>query len=37
MHQVMKFPDKTKEAVLIVLLLKKGKIVRSETGATLLK
>ena len=34
MHQVMKFPDATKEAVLIVHNLKDGKIIRSETGAT---
>ena len=37
MHQVMKFPDATKEAVLIVHNLKEGKIIRSETGATPLK
>lgn len=37
MHQVMKFPDATKEAILIVHNLKEGKIIRSETGATLLQ
>lgn len=33
-HQVMAFPDGTKEAVLIVNTMKDGKIIRTETGAT---
>ena len=37
MHQLMKFPDNTKEAVLIVHTLQNGKIIRSETGATPIK
>lgn len=36
-HQVMKFPDGTSEAVLIVNTLKDGKIIRVETGATPIK
>ena len=35
-HAVMDFPDGTREAVLEFHNLKDGKIVRSETGATLL-
>ena len=34
MHQVMGFPDGTKEAVMIVNTIKDGKIIRTETGAT---
>jgi len=34
MHDVMKFPDGSKEAVMGVSMLKDGKIVRIETGAT---
>ena len=37
MHQFMKFPDESKEAVMIVHSLKDGKIIRSETGATQVK
>ena len=33
-HSVMDFPDNSREAVLVVHLLKDGKIFRSETGAT---
>jgi hypothetical protein len=36
-HSVMSFPDGTREAVMGVHHLKGGKIVRTETGATLLK
>ena len=36
-HSVMNFPDGTREAVMGVHFLKDGKIVRTETGATLLK
>jgi len=35
-HSIMDFPDGTREAVMGVHILKKGKIVRTETGATLL-
>ena len=34
MHQVMTFPDGSREAVMIVDRLKDGKIIRTETGAT---
>ena len=34
MHQVMAFPDGTKEAVMIVNTVENGKITRTETGAT---
>ena len=34
MHNVMSFPDGSKEAVLIAHTIKDGKIFRSETGAT---
>ncbi len=34
MHNVMSFPDGSKEAVLIAHTLKEGKIFRTETGAT---
>lgn len=37
MHQMMKFPDGTSEAVMIVNTKKDGKIVRTETGATPIK
>ena len=37
MHQIMKFADGSKEAVMIVHSLKEGKIIRSETGATPIK
>ncbi len=33
-HQVMCFPDNTKEAVMVVNTLKDGKVIRVETGAT---
>jgi hypothetical protein len=33
-HSVMDFPDGTREAVMAVHMLKDGKIVRTETGAT---
>ena len=33
-HQFMDFPSGDKEAVLIVMLLRDGKLVRMETGAT---
>ena len=36
-HGVMSFPDGTREAVLAFHQLKDGKIIRMETGATLLK
>ena len=35
-HSVMTFPDGTREAILAAHTLKDGKIVRMETGATLL-
>jgi len=35
-HVLMSYPDDTKEAVMGVAMLKGGKIVRMETGATLL-
>jgi ketosteroid isomerase-like protein len=34
MHDFMTFPDGTKEAVMAVNMLKDGKIIRIETGAT---
>ena len=33
-HSVMDFPDGTREAVMHVHMLKDGKIIRTETGAT---
>ena len=36
-HSIMDFPDGTSEAVMGVHTLKDGKILRTETGATLLK
>jgi hypothetical protein len=33
-HSLMTFPDGTSEAVMVVNLLKDGKIIRTETGAT---
>ena len=36
-HSVMDFPDGTHEAVMGVHTLKDGKILRTETGATLIK
>jgi hypothetical protein len=36
-HSKMSFPDGSREAVMTVNLLKDGKIVRTETGATPLK
>ena len=36
-HVFVDFPDGTREAVLSVNLIKDGKMIRSETGATLLK
>jgi hypothetical protein len=35
-HSFMSYPDDTKEAVMLVAMLKDGKIVRMETGATAL-
>ena len=37
MHQVMTFPDGSREAVMIVDSLKDGKVIRTETGATPIK
>ncbi len=37
MHNVMVFPDGTKEAVMVVHTLKDGKIFKTETGATPIK
>ena len=34
MHQVMNFLDNTSEAVMIVNMVKGGKVIRAETGAT---
>ena len=36
-HSFMTFPDGTSEAVMVVNLLKDGKIIRTETGATPIK
>ena len=36
-HSVMDFPDGSREAVMAVHTLKDGKILRTETGATLIK
>jgi len=36
-HSVMAFSDGTRESVLVVHMLKDGKIIRTETGATPLK
>ena len=33
-HDFMSYPDDTKEAVMLVCMLKDGKIIRMETGAT---
>lgn len=33
-HQFMDFPSGVKEAVMVVMLLKNGRLVRMETGAT---
>ena len=35
-HSVMDFPDGTTEAVMAVHMLQDGKIIRTETGATLI-
>lgn len=35
-HDFMSYPDDTREAVMVVALLKNGQIIRMETGATLL-
>ena len=35
-HDFMSYPDDTREAVMVVALLKDGQIIRMETGATLL-
>ena len=37
MHQLMDFPDNTREAVLVFHVLREGKILRTESGATPLK
>ncbi len=36
-HSVMDFPDGTREAVMAVHKVKDGKIIRTETGATLIQ
>ena len=36
-HSLMAFPDDTKESVIVVHMLKDGKIIRTETGATPIK
>lgn len=36
-HSFMEFPDGSREAVLVVHTLQDGQIIRTETGATLLK
>ena len=36
-HSMMDFPDGTREAVMAVHTIKDGKIVRTETGATLIQ
>ena len=36
-HDLIGFPDVTKEAVIGVYSLKDGKIIKTETGATLIK
>lgn len=33
-HQFMEFPSGAKEAVMMVMLLKNGKLIKMETGAT---
>jgi len=33
-HNFMSYPDDTKEAVMLVCMLKDGQIIRMETGAT---
>ena len=33
-HDFMSYPDDTKEAVMLVCMIKDGKIIRMETGAT---
>lgn len=35
-HSFMSYPDDTREAVMLVAMLKDGKIIRMETGATTL-
>ena len=35
-HSIMDFPDGTTEAVMAVHMLQEGKIIRTETGATLI-
>ena len=34
LHDLMSYPDVTKEAVMLVYMLKDGQIIRMETGAT---
>ena len=36
-HSIMDFPDGTREAVMAVHTIKDGKIIRTETGATLIQ
>ena len=36
-HDLLSFPDGTKEAVMVVMHLKDGKILKAETGATPIK
>ena len=33
-HDLMSYPDDTKEAMILVCMLQDGKIIRMETGAT---
>ena len=35
-HSIMDFPDGTREAVMVVHKLKEGKVIETETGATLI-
>ena len=35
-HSFMSYPDDTREAVMLVAMIKDGKIIKMETGATLL-
>ena len=35
-HSFMSYPDDTREAVMLIAMIKDGKIIKMETGATLL-
>ena len=35
-HSFMSYPDNSREAVMLVAMIKDGKIIKMETGATLL-